>query len=98
VVSHQWENPLNYFYLEVCWQGWPLVHNADLCPELGYYYAGHDLEAGRDRLLEAIHHHDEDASGYLARQRAAIARFLPDRAQTVATYASLLERLWSPVA
>ena len=25
VVSHQWENALNYFYLEVCWQGYPLI-------------------------------------------------------------------------
>ena len=33
VISHQWENPLNYFYLETCWQGYPLVHNATLCPD-----------------------------------------------------------------
>jgi hypothetical protein len=34
VISHQWENPLNYFYLETCWQGYPLVHNAHLCANL----------------------------------------------------------------
>ncbi|AJY63848.1 hypothetical protein B7760_05361 [Burkholderia glumae] len=21
VVSHQWSNPLDYFYFDVCWQG-----------------------------------------------------------------------------
>ena len=50
VVSHQWENPLNYFYLEVCWQGFPLVHNATLCADLGYYYQGNDVR-GRLRAL-----------------------------------------------
>ena len=52
VISHQLENPLNYFYLEVCWQGYPLVHNAHLVPELGYYYAGNDVQAGAARLRE----------------------------------------------
>jgi hypothetical protein len=45
VISHQMENPLNYFYLEVCWQGYPLVHNASLCDDLGYYYRDNDAEA-----------------------------------------------------
>ena len=31
VVAHQWENPLNYIYLELAWMGWPIVHNAYLC-------------------------------------------------------------------
>ncbi|MGF6856516.1 DUF2827 family protein [Paraburkholderia sp. CI3] len=47
VISHQLENPLNYFYLEVRWQGYPLVHNAHLCADLGYYYRDNDVEEGR---------------------------------------------------
>ena len=54
VVSHQWENPLNYLYLEACWQGYPLVHNAALCPELGYYYSGNDVSAGCKQLLVCL--------------------------------------------
>jgi len=37
-VSHQWENPLNYLYLDLAWYGWPIVHNAHLCKDIGYYY------------------------------------------------------------
>jgi hypothetical protein len=95
VVSHQWENPLNYLYLEVCWQGYPLVHNATMCRDLGYYYEGNDVDAGRDVLLGALERHDSDAASYAARQREAIARFLPSNREVVARYDSLLRALAS---
>ncbi len=93
VVSHQWENPLNYAYLEACWQGYPLVHNAHLCADLGYYYAGNDIAAGGRQLLHALEHHDEDWESYTQSQRTAIARYLPGDAQVRATYSRLLAQL-----
>lgn len=93
VLSHQWENPLNYFYLEVCWQGYPLVHNADLCPELGYYYPGNALVAAREQLLRIIDTHDAQAGAYQAEQRRLIGRFLPTDTTLVAEYATLLDAL-----
>jgi hypothetical protein len=93
VISHQWANPLNYFYLEACWQGYPLVHNADLCRELGYPYPANDVAAGCTALLRAIDTHDEDAAAYMRRQRDAIARFLPTHSDNVATYEALLAQL-----
>lgn len=94
VISHQWENPLNYHYLEVCWQGYPLVHNARLCPDLGYHYPDQDVAAGCAALLGAIDEHDSDTAGYRERQRRAIARYLPSDADNVATYDALLGRLF----
>ena len=94
VVSHQWENPLNYFYLEVCWQGYPLVHNAHLCADLGYFYAGNDVMAGCAQLLAAIDGHDARADVYRARQRALLARCLPGHADVTAQYSALLEQLF----
>jgi hypothetical protein len=93
VVSHQWENPLNYFYLETCWQGYALVHNAHLCPDLGYYYKDNDVEEGSRRLLEAIGQHDLAHDAYRERQRALIGRYLPGNAEVTARYAELLESL-----
>jgi Protein of unknown function (DUF2827) len=93
VISHQLENPLNYFYLEVCWQGYPLVHNASLCTDLGYFYLGNDVDAGARRVIEAIETHDADASGYRQRQRSLIARYLPDNQELVGTYSALLDEL-----
>jgi hypothetical protein len=94
VVSHQWENPLNYFYFEVCWQGYPLVHNAHLCSELGYYYPDQDVAAGRAALLRTIDEHDLDHLGHRDRQRRALARYLPSNPDTIAAYDALLGRLF----
>jgi hypothetical protein len=93
VISHQLENPLNYLYLEVCWQGYPLIHNASLCPDLGYYYEGSDVETGARRLIEAIATHDMEAGRYREWQRTLIARYLPCHPQVVASYAALLDDL-----
>ena len=90
MISHQWENPLNYFYLEVCWQGYPLVHNSDLCQDLGYYYAQNDVQAGCRQLLRAIADHDDQWESYRERQRRLIARYLPANASVVAEYEDLL--------
>ncbi|WP_250473015.1 DUF2827 domain-containing protein [Caballeronia sp. GAFFF1] len=93
VVSHQWENPLNYFYLEVCWQGYPLVHNATLCTDLGYYYHANDVSEGARRVIEAIDGHDQRVARYRDDQRKAISRFLPDNLELVADYSRLLTSL-----
>ena len=96
VVSHQLENPLNYLYLEVCWQGYPLVHNAHLCHDLGYYYEGHDAAAGAAQVIRAIDTHDGHAIEYRETQRALIARYLPGNAAVTATYTALLQALFAP--
>jgi len=93
VISHQWDNPLNYFYLEVCWQGYPLVHNAKLCSGLGYYYEDNDVEAGCSQLIAAIETHDAQADSYLVRQREAIGAYLPSNRSVVTRYDELLLQL-----
>ena len=30
ILRWQWENNLNYLYLDVAWLGWPIIHNANL--------------------------------------------------------------------
>nr|WP_316153953.1 DUF2827 family protein [Cupriavidus sp. BIC8F] len=39
VVTHQWENGLNYLYYDAAYGRYPLVHNSDLLPGFGYQYA-----------------------------------------------------------
>jgi len=94
MVSHQLENPLNYFYLDVCWQGYPLVHNASLCADLGFYYEGNEVSLGAQRVLEVIDGFDARHAAYRERQRRLIGRYLPDEPQLVAQYAGLLNVLF----
>lgn len=93
VISHQWALALNYFYLDVCWMGYALVHNAHLCKELGYYYPENNVEEGARQLVEAIRLHDKDWEGYRTRQRELIGRFLATNPEVVATYDELLDQL-----
>lgn len=95
VVSHQWGLPLNYIYLECCWQGYPLIHNAEIVEDLGYYYRGHDLADGSDRLLDVLIGHDSSWQDYLTTQRARISRYLADDPKLVLHYDDLLFELVS---
>jgi hypothetical protein len=93
VISHQIENALNYFYFDVCWQGYPLVHNAYMCSDLGYYYEGNNVQDGCRKLLEALTTHDDCWQDYLARQRRVLSRYLPGCPQVAAEYERLLTAL-----
>jgi hypothetical protein len=93
VISHQWALALNYFYFDVCWQGYALVHNAHLCRDIGYFYAENDVEEGARQLIQAVRHHDEDWEGYRARQRRLIGSYLATNAELVRAYDVLLDQL-----
>ena len=94
VISHQWGLPLNYFYLECCWLGYPLIHNAHLVADLGYYYPENDAAAGARRLLEALIHHDADWQGWRLAQQRRIGRFLATNPGLATVYDDLLAGLF----
>jgi hypothetical protein len=73
VVSHQWENGLNYLYYDVLYGDYPLVHNSPWLQSVGYYYPDFDAEAGATALLDAINEHDAHLDDYRARSRALLA-------------------------
>ncbi len=93
VVSHQWGLPLNYFQLECCWQGYPLVHNADLCSDLGYHYRGSDMEQAEAVLLHVLRHHDENWETYARLQREKIWKYRATNPELVETYDAALAEL-----
>ncbi len=105
VVSHQSGNPLNYAYLEACWLGYPLVHNGDMCADLGFYYAGFDVANGVAAVRKACevgqrktgsfdsNQTPESATAYRERQRAMVKRHLATEVVNVAAYGALLADL-----
>jgi hypothetical protein len=93
VISNQWDNPLNYFYFDVCWLGYPLVHNATMCSSLGYYYPGNDVENGAKQLLQILDQHDATALEYASRQREQLLAYTASNPTLVARYDELLESL-----
>lgn len=75
-VSHQWGNPLNYLYFDLAWLGYPIIHNAHLCKDVGYFYPDFNYVDGSDILNFAINNHDNNLEKYITNNRSAINRFL----------------------
>lgn len=94
VVSHQWENPLNYLYLDLAWYGWPVVHNAHLCKDIGYYYEGFNYEEGGRVLEKVIKNHDKNVDKYIERNRTLIDRYLPTNKIVQKNYKKIIEELF----
>jgi 2-polyprenyl-3-methyl-5-hydroxy-6-metoxy-1,4-benzoquinol methylase len=64
VISHQWENALNYLYYDVFYLKYPLVHNSQFLKEYGYYYDGFNVEEGSKALEKAVFEHDNNIESY----------------------------------
>ena len=92
VLSWQIENPLNYLYFDVCWLGWPLVHNAHLCKDLGYYYEGFDADGAIDAIKNVIANHNNDED-YMNRMRNLISRYTIENEKMLDNYNRLLDDL-----
>ncbi|MFZ4071626.1 MAG: DUF2827 family protein [Caulobacterales bacterium] len=59
VVTHHWQNGLNYLYWDVLYAGYPLVHNASAIADIGYYYTDFDPQDGGRAILRAVESHAE---------------------------------------
>ena len=92
-ISHQWENPLNYLYLELAWMGWPVVHNAHLCKDIGYYYEGFNYEQGGKVLQDVIETHDNNYEYYLKKNRKILDKYLPSNSLLQEKYQELIDKL-----
>jgi len=93
IVSHQWGNPLNYAYLDVVYFGYPLIHNAHLCQDIGYYYSDFNLKEAGDLILHAAKNH-KDNKNYMSENRKIISRYTADNKEMIEQYKSLLEGLF----
>ena len=69
------------------------MHNAHLCPDLGYYYKDNDVRNGAAQLGLAIREHDVNAEAYRRQQRELIARYLPGNPTMTEHYTQLLKEL-----
>lgn len=92
VVSHQWGNALNYAYLDTCYFGIPLIHNAHLCKDLGYYFEDWKLKDASDLILKAMTERLSDEK-YTERQRSILNRYTVANQDMLESYKKLLLNL-----
>ena len=72
IVSHHWENGLNYLYYEALYGGFPLVHNSPFLKDIGYYYEGFDIWDGVKTLERAALQHNETRDEYDLKAKALL--------------------------
>ncbi len=90
VVTHHWENGLNYLYYEVLHGGYPLIHNSPWLRDCGYYYPDFAAEEAAGALLDAFATHDERLQEYRAAVAALTARLAPASPDNIALHERLL--------
>jgi len=93
IISHQWGNPLNYAYLDIAYLGYPIIHNAHLCQDVGYYYQDYELKKAGELMNEAALSHAKDDT-YMSRNRQILQRYYPDNSTLVNQYKGLLMGLY----
>ena len=92
VVTHHWENGLNYLFYETLWGDYPLVHNSEFLDGLGYLYASFDAEEGAAALLDAKARHDDELDHRRFRAAELFARLDPTAEATSEFHEALIWR------
>jgi hypothetical protein len=93
IVTHHWENGLNYLYYEVLYGGYPLIHNSEFLKDYGYYYKDFDADSGADALLRAYAEHNDQLEDYKRRNAGLLHRLDPKTPATIAVHEQLLMRI-----
>jgi len=94
LVCHQVLNPLNYLYLDAAFLGYPVLHNAPLCKDLGYYYEGSDTVGGAKQLDYILSEHDNNLIEYHERNDKVLQRYHADNENLIETYDKLIDNLF----
>lgn len=92
VVTHQWQNHLNYLYWDVLYSGRPLIHNVPTI-EAGYCYKAFDPADGGRIILDAVQRHAAEAAQYRRRALEAIWQFHIDNPVVLLAHADLIEQV-----
>jgi len=95
VISHQLMNPLNYLYLDVAHMGYPVLHNAYMCKDLGYYYEGSDTFEGSNMLNWILENHDKNLESYKEKNQKVLNRYSINNPNLIKTYDKLIENLFN---
>ena len=94
ILSHQWGNPLNYAYLDTVYLGYPLVHNAHLCQDIGFYYEDWKMKDAGSLLVKALVERKSDVE-YMNRHRTTLKRYTIENEYMLEQYQLLFDNLWN---
>jgi hypothetical protein len=96
VIAHQWENPLNYSYLDALYLNFPLVHNSPYIKDAGYYYPDFNIGEGKIQLEKAMNKHDRFLDDYNTRSEDVLTRYTVYNEDMLDLYNKLLDNAINP--
>ena len=90
-VSHTNLNPLNYLYFDLAYMGYPILHNAHMCKDIGYYYEDNHFEKAGKMLCSILENHDTSYLEYLQCNRLLLKKYMPKDELLQYKYKQLIE-------
>jgi Protein of unknown function (DUF2827) len=93
VVTHQWENDLNYLYWDVLYAGRPLIHNCEPLKEVGAYYRPFEPKDGGRVMEEALKRHDSRPLQERVREMEYLWQYNIENPLVIAAYQELLQEV-----
>lgn len=91
IVSHQYDNDLNYAHFEALYMGIPLVHNSEALIDQAYYYPRFDVGMGSKQLYNAIQNHHSVEKDYMHYGREFVSKYSPYNPDILAQYAEMIK-------
>ena len=95
LICHQWGNPLNYLYLDAAYLGYPVLHNAWMCKDIGYYYENQNIKQGAEQLDKIMLEHDDNMEEYKKQSEKVIQRYSVHNPEVVKEYDRLIENVFN---
>ena len=81
--------------MDAVFLGYPVLHNAPMCKDLGYYYEGSDTIKAAKKLDYILTKHDKNIEKYDEQNDKVLQRYHADNEDIVKTYDKLIENLFN---
>ena len=94
VVSHHWENGLNYLLYDALYGNYPLVHNSAFLRDVGYYYADFDIFDAARAIAHAARTHDTQLDAYSQAARRCLNHVDAVAEHNIRAYSEQIRRLF----
>jgi hypothetical protein len=75
--------------------GYPILHNAPLCKDLGYYYEGSDTINASKTLNYILSEHDKNIDYYHYRNKQVLHRYSANNQELISNYDTLINNLFN---
>ena len=75
--------------------GFPVLHNAYMCKDIGYYYEGSSTVEGAKMLNWILENHDKNLEEYGDRTKKVLERYSINNPILIDTYDKLIENLFN---